>query len=149
MRIAAPTLLITLLFCVAAPAMADDQYKTHRVKIKKHGAFYFDAPESWGIRPKREGKEGVSQARFGPFGTEREPIFMATITAAVSDEPVTEEKAKSMIEGELENYRKVAFETDIEINRFEGKHTISHYFTLTDSEKKPFEYQYLTLVISY
>lgn len=139
-------LAITLL--MIAPAMAEDTIR-HELKLKKVGLLALELPSSWGSKPKITKRDGLTNVSFGPLGTRRDPVFLVSMDLAVAVDNLEKDQVEGIAKSVLENYRGVALEADIPVVLVEGDTSYGYYFTLTDKEKKPREYQYLTLAVVY
>ncbi|MCH9696435.1 MAG: hypothetical protein K0U72_18105 [Gammaproteobacteria bacterium] len=131
-----------------APATAEETIR-HELKLKKVGLLAVELPSSWGSKPKMTNRDGLINVSFGPMGTRREPVFLVSMDLAVAVDDLSKEQVEGVAKGVLENYRGVALEAEIPIVLVEGESSFGYYFTLTDKEKKPREYQYLTLAVVY
>lgn len=138
----AATLLAT------GPAIAEETIR-HEVKLKKLGMLMLELPKAWGRKPEMTKRDGLINLSFGPFGSRREPVFLVSMDLAVTVDELNKEQVESVAKTVLENYRGVALEADIPIVPVEGDTSYGYYFTLTDKDKKPREYQYLTLAVVY
>ena len=105
-------------------------------------------PESWGTKPEVNRVEGVKTVRFGPYGPRKKPIFLVHIEAVVAVEPIGAANLLEITKLDIENYKKVAVESDVPINDVEGPQVKAHYFSITDKESKIGEFDYLTLAIA-
>ncbi len=108
------------------------------------GTLTFEMPAAWGSRPEIKRGEEVVEMYFVPFGTPREPVFAITVAATVPLETPTVDTVRQVAEAIRENFKETALEDEIEIHDISGDGNIIQYFTLTDKEIKPREYQYLT-----
>ena len=146
-RIPDKSLIILLLLACSTVAIADDERRSHTVKLKVGGELTFEAPSSWGNRPEIEHGEEITVARFTPAGTPREPIFHVSLSMGVPEDAPTAESVRQVAELIREELKDSALEPNIEIHRLEGSNNTIDYFTITDKEIKPREYQYLTTAV--
>ena len=131
---------------LSAPARADDWVeKTY--EVTGEGTMTFSYPESWGKRPSYERADPITDLKFGPYGPKSKPIFLAHLQAVVAVELIPEASLMEAAKVEVENFRASAFETDIPINDFRGPNGFGYYFSITDSESKRGEFDYMTLAI--
>lgn len=140
-------LAITCIVLVLAPAHAED-LRTHSIKMKASGGkLEIEVPETWGRKPEVVQGDSATMIGFTPFGTRREPIFSIRIVAAASEEPVTVEMVRQAAETMRDEFHETALEENIDVNDVSGGNNMISYFTLTDKEIKPREYQYLTAAV--
>lgn len=136
--------LISLNF--SAPVRADDWVeKTY--EVTGEGTMTFSYPVSWGKKPSYKRVDPITDLKFGPYGPKSKPIFLAHLQAVVAVEPIPEASLMEATKVEVENFRASAFETDIPINDFRGPHGFGYYFSITDSESKRGEFDYMTLAV--
>ena len=135
-------LVAALLFTATLRA---DEWLLRSVEVADGGAFELEFPDTWGKKPETEMIEGIKTVRFGPYGPRKKPIFMVKLEAVVSVDPISEKDLLEITNVDVENFRKVAVETEIPINDVEGPHVRAHYFSITDKESKIGEFDYLTL----
>lgn len=132
---------------VSTTTYADDR-QTHSVKMKASGGrLEIEAPKSWGRKPEVTQGDNATMIIFTPVGTPRDPVFKITIVASVPEEPVTADKVRKTAEIARDEFRDTALEENIVINDIAGGDNMISYFTLTDREIKPREYQYLTAAV--
>ena len=136
-------LILVGLFVFALPAMADE-LRTHKVKLEKGGHVEMEVPVSWGNRSIVEKTEAVTHLRFAPFGTPVEPIFSVSVVVGVTEEGLDAAGVRAIAEQIREEFKESALETDLQITDLAGDTNVISYFTMTDKEIKPREYQYLT-----
>lgn len=142
------TCSLLAMFLMIAPVMAEDTIK-HELKLKKLGMLELELPLAWGRKPKVTKNDGMINVSFGPLGNRRDPLFLVSMDLAVAVDNLEKENIEEVAKTLLENYRNVALEADIPIVLVEGDTSYGYYFTITDKEKKPREYQYLTLAVVY
>jgi hypothetical protein len=117
------------------------------VKVAGGGTLDFEFPESWGKKPTLDATEGVTTIRFGPYGPRKKPFFLVHIESVTAIELVSSEDLMKVTEAEATSHKRIAVETDIAINDLQGTKVAGHYFSITDRESKPGEYDYMTLAI--
>lgn len=142
-------LLHAFIFIVllSGTAQADDR-RVHSIKMKASGGkLEIEVPEVWGRKPEIVQGDTATMVGFTPFGTRREPIFSVRIVAAASEEPVTAEAVRKAAESMRDEFRETALEENVVVNDVSGGNNMISYFTLTDKEIKPREYQYLTAAV--
>ena len=135
-----------LLLFVALGAKADD-FQTHEIKLKDKSVFRFEAPAAWGNRPEVQHGDELTEIRFVPLGTRREPVFAVTLVATVPPDKPTKENVRKVAEGIRDRFRETALEDDIAIQERPDSPNIAYYFTITDKDINPREYQYLTTAV--
>lgn len=140
-KVLATTAVFALLDC--ASAWAED-WAERSFKVINEGKMTMAYPLSWGKKPSYELGESVANIRFGPYGPKSKPIFLVDILAVVAVDPVDEATLKNVTEQDVEFFRQTAFETEIPINDFNGPNSFGHYFSITDSESKHGEFDYVT-----
>ena len=144
-------LITAAIFCglvliMSAAAKADD-WVHKSFKAAGGGTLEFEYPKSWGKKPEYNIFEAITDLQFGPFGTRAKPIFLVHLQAVLADEPISAAALMEITKIDVEEYRKTAFETDIPISDFQGPNISAHLFSITDSESKRGEYDYLTLAV--
>lgn len=133
---------------LSVPGHADDK-RTHSIKMKASGGkLEIEVPESWGRKPEVVQGENATMIGFTPIGTRREPVFSIRIVAAASEEPVTAELVRKAAEAMRDEFRETALEEEVVVNDITAGSNVISYFTLTDKEIKPREYQYLTAAVA-
>ncbi|MEL7185247.1 MAG: hypothetical protein AAFN50_02285 [Pseudomonadota bacterium] len=139
------TTLATIL--VASAALADDR-RTHTIKMKASGGrLEIEVPKDWGNKPEVTQGDNATLIGFEPAGTRRDPIFRVTILAGVPGEPIDAAIVRSSAERLRDEFRDTALEDAITVHDIAGEKNMISYFTLTDKEIKPREYQYLTAAV--
>lgn len=140
-------LAILLATFVSAPGHADER-RTHSIKMKATGGkLEIEVPESWGRKPEIQQGENATMIGFTPLGTPRDPVFRITIVAGVPEETVTSEIIRKSAEAVRDEFLETALEDEVTVNDMTGGKNLISYFTLTDKEIKPREYQYLTAAV--
>lgn len=125
-----------------------EELRMHSVKMKASGGkLEIEAPESWGRKPEITQGESATMIGFTPLGTPRNPIFKITIVAAVSEEPVVADMVRKAAESMRDEFRETALEDEVTVTDIASGSNLISYFTLTDKEIKPREYQYLTAAV--
>jgi len=117
------------------------------IEVAGGGTFEFEFPKSWGKKPALDAVDGISTVRFGPYGPRKKPFFLVHIETVTAIEPISSEDISKMAELEVANHKKIAVETDVPINDFQGPNVAGHYFSITDRASKIGEFDYLTLAI--
>jgi hypothetical protein len=135
-----------LVLAICADVRAED-WMQKNLTVAGGGTFEFEFPKSWGKKPAVDAVEGITTVRFGPYGPRKKPFFLVHIESVTALEPITSEDIKKMTELEVSNHKKIAVETDIPINDFDGPKVSGHYFSITDRSSKIGEFDYLTLAI--
>jgi hypothetical protein len=135
-----------LILAFSAEVTAEDWIQKS-VKVAGGGTLDFEFPESWGKKPTLDANEGVTTIRFGPYGPRKKPFFLVHIESVTAIELVSSEDLMKVTEAEATSHKRIAVETDIAINDLQGTKVAGHYFSITDRESKPGEYDYMTLAI--
>jgi hypothetical protein len=130
----------------SAEARSED-WMQKSIEVAGGGIFEFEFPKSWGKKPDLDAIDGFATVRFGPYGPKKKPFFLVHIETVTAIEPVSSEALAKITELEVENYKKIAVETDVPINDFQGLNVAGHYFSITDRASKIGEFDYLTLAI--
>ena len=130
----------------SAEARSED-WMQKSITVAGGGTFEFEYPKSWGKKPDLDAVDGISSVRFGPYGPRKKPFFLVHIETMTAIEPITAEALAKMTELEVTNHKKIAVETDVPINDFQGPNVAGHYFSITDRSSKIGEFDYLTLAI--
>ena len=135
-----------LAFIFWADARSED-WMQKSVEVAGGGNFEFEFPTSWGKKPALDTADGITSVRFGPYGPRKKPFFLVHIETVSTVEPVTSEATNKLAELDVENFKKIAAETDIPINDIKGPEVIGHYFSITDRTPKLGEFDYVTVAI--
>ena len=135
-----------LALMMPANASAED-WINKSTKVVGGGLINFEYPESWGKKPVVKTGQSATKIRFGPYGPKRKPVFQVEIETVTTMEPAGEAEIKTIAEGEVANYSLTAAETNIPLNDIAGPKVSGFYFSITDSESKIGEFDYLTLAV--
>jgi len=136
--------ILTIFLC--SPAQSDD-WAEKSFEVTGKGTMTLSYPLSWGKKPSYNRAESITELKFGPFGPKSKPIFLAHLQAMVTVDPIAEASLQEVAKQEVENFRNTAFETDIPLNDFHGPSGFGFYFSITDSESKRGEFDYLTMAV--
>lgn len=136
--------ILTLLLCSRAQS---EDWAEKSFEVTGEGSMTLSYPLSWGKKPSYERGESITDLKFGPFGPKSKPIFLAHLQAVVAVEPIAEASLQEVAKQEVENFRHSAFETDIPLNDFTGPSGFGFYFSITDSESKRGEFDYMTMAV--
>ena len=142
--------LAAIMCGVALMSMSDARaadWKQKDFKVAGGGVLEMEYPLSWGKKPEYDTFETITNFRFGPIGPREKPLFLVSIEAVLALDPISEEELLTITKAEIEKFREMAFETEIPIKDLEGSHIIAHYFSISDSESKRGEYDYLTMAV--
>jgi hypothetical protein len=135
-----------LALMMPANASAED-WINKSTKVVGDGLINFEHPESWGKKPEIKTGQSATNIRFGPYGPKRKPVFQVEVESVTTLEPAAGAEIRTIAEGEVANYKLSAAETDIPLNEIAGPKVSGFYFSITDSEPKIGEFDYLTLAI--
>lgn len=144
-RIAA-TVLAGLLLVFSANSKADD-WAERSFKVAGGGILTMEYPESWGKKPKYETFDAVTDIQFGPYGPKAKPVFLVHTQSFLATEVISTEDLVEISKVEVANVKGIAFETDIVINDIQGPANAIRYFSITDSESRRGEFDYLTMAV--
>ncbi len=137
--------VLLLLNSAASPA---DELKQHRIKIRGGGVLTLEAPEWWGKKLDiARSEDGQTNIQFAGLGTKRNPIFAASLFVRIAADDLTQEKLKEITAEASEQFANIAVEAEILIDEFAHPNGTAYYFAVTDRNRKPREYQYLTLAL--
>lgn len=138
---------IGILSLLVSTALRADDWAEKSFEVTGGGTMTIAYPLSWGKKPSYDRDESITDLKFGPYGPKAKPIFLARLQTIVAVDRIQEASLEEVTKQEVENFRTTAFETDIPISRFEGEASFGFYFSITDSEPKRGEFDYLTMAV--
>ena len=107
-----------------------------------------EAPEWWGKKLNiTRSNDGQTDIQFAGLGTKRNPVFTVYLFVRIATDELTQDVLKEMTTVATERFANVAIESEILINEFAHPNGMAYYFAITDRERKPREYQYLTMAL--
>jgi len=136
--------ILTLLLCSRAQS---EDWAEKSFEVTGKGTMTLSYPLSWGKKPSYERAESITDLKFGPYGPKSKPIFLVHLQAVVAVDPIAEASLQQVAKQEIESFRDTAFETDIPLNDFHGPGSFGFYFSITDSESKRGEFDYMTMAV--
>lgn len=142
-----PVAVCCVFLWVAAPDSHAADWKQKSFKIEGGGILELEFPDSWGKKPAYNVYDDVTDLQFGPFGPKEKPLFLVHLVSVLALEPLSAEDLVKVTDLEIDNFRETAFETDIPVKDIRGPNMVAHYFSITDSESKRGEFDYLTAAV--
>lgn len=139
-------IFFVLLLISASDSFAND-WKQKDFKIEGGGILQLEYPDSWGKKPAYNVYDDVTDLQFGPFGPREKPLFLVHLVSILALEPLSDDDLHKVTDLEIDNFREMAFETDIPVNDLDGPNMDALYFSITDNEPKRGEFDYLTAAI--
>lgn len=124
-----------------------EEWLERELKIEGGGSLAMAYPLSWGKKPQREVYDTVTDFTFGPFGPKSKPVFFLRIQTVLGATPLSSKELADVTKVEIDNFRQLAFETEISINPIEAPDAAGLYFSITDPASKRGEFDYLTMAV--
>lgn len=146
-RVLWPVACFCALLIASTPDARAADWKQKSFKVKGGGELELEYPESWGRKPEYNTYDTITDLRFGPFGPKEKPVFYVLIQSVLALDPISDEGLLEITGLEIANFREMAFETDIPIKELEGPNMVARYFSITDSDSKRGEFDYLTMAV--
>lgn len=137
-----------VLLLLNSTASAADELKQHQINISGGGVLTLEAPEWWGKKLDiKRSNDGQTDIQFAGLGTKRNPVFAVSLFVRIATDELTQDVLKEMAKVATERFANVAIESEVLINEFDHPNGTGYYFAITDRERKPREYQYLTMAL--